>query len=118
MKGAFNPLQAKGILKVNIETTIGINFYLRIFFKNAFKSVFNLMVFSKAFQSPELRAHALKTEGAELYNAGGAYNPVITFPSGRALSLCDGVSVLRCLFATECGVVLKTGMCSEERSQT
>lgn len=99
-------LQAKGILKVNIETTIGINFSLIIKEKTlSFKSVFNLIIFLKAFECSELRANALKTEGAE-YNTGGAHHPAVTFPSGRALSLCNGASALCCLFAAGRGGVL------------
>lgn len=43
------------------------------------------MIFSKAFECSELRANALKTERAELYNTGGTYDPTVTFPSGRKL---------------------------------
>lgn len=45
------------------------------------------MIYSKALKCSELRADALKTEGAELCNTRGAYDPAVTFFSGRTRSL-------------------------------
>lgn len=52
----------------------------------SFKSVFDDFFFSNSFEWPELKASALKAEGAELCHSGGEYDPLVSFPSGTAFS--------------------------------
>lgn len=64
---------------------MGINFYLIISKKNptSFKSVFNLIVFSKASECSELKANASKSEGAELLQGWRDIRPAVPFSLGE-----------------------------------
>lgn len=76
--------------------------------------MFDVMVSFKSIWMFRIKVQCTEDWGSI---TGGAQDPVITFPTGRAYSLHNNASTLYCPFAAGCGVVLPVEMCGEERSQ-